>query len=142
MSGSNQLCDLIRSIRPAKWNTAEWVHDALPRCVLTDTGAFGNLVHHSYGSICFCVSGRNRVHANALRSDLLREAFTVVSQRCLGRCVCKSGIVKWQRSLNRRDMNNYTEALLDHRWKQRAVQSNSSEQVCVERVLPIVIGQR
>ena len=39
-------------------------------------------------------------------------------------------------------MDDHARALLQHRWQEAAIQSDGGEQVRVERLLPIVIGQR
>ena len=39
-------------------------------------------------------------------------------------------------------MDDHARTLLQHRWKEGAIQSDGGKQVRVERMLPIVIGQR
>src|SRR2546427_5038625 len=111
----------------------------LSRGILADARSLGDFVDHSLGGLGFSVSGRNCVHANTPGTKLLREPFAVIRQSGLCCCVSQRGIKERKRSLNGRDMEDHASALLQHRWKKCSIQSDGGEQVCVERILPIVI---
>ena len=89
-------------------------------------GAFGlcQPIDHSDGGFGLDPARCDPDDANTLRANLLRQAFAVVRERRLCRCVGDGGLWQRQLPLDRRDVDDYAGALLKHLRQQGPVKSD------------------
>src|SRR5258705_240747 len=138
----DQIGHFTRPSRPPDGNAAKRIHQGFP-CSLIVGALFGRqFSDQSNRTIRLDPARRDAHNADSLRAHLLRQALAVIGQ-CRLRCrVGDRGVRQRQPTLNRRAVNDYARAALQHRGQQRSIQANRGEQIPIQRPSPSTDFQR
>src|SRR3989442_15243560 len=137
----DQFRDLFGPARPADGNSSERVHQPLAGSVLIGPGLFGEPDDEAMCSRRFDVARRNRIHADALRPNFLRQPLPLGRQPRLGGRIGERRLEQWQAPLDGRDMDDDARSLPQHSWQQSAFEADGGEEVGIDGVLPIRVAQ-
>src|ERR1700675_3075027 len=137
----HQFTNLVRSSWPADRNSSKRIHQALARSAFVEAVFLGQPGDQGLGGGGFNKTGRDCVHSNAFRPDLLREAFAVRRQCRLGGCIGERRFEQRQAPLDGGDVDDNARSLLQHSGQQSAVETDGGEQVGVDCMLPILVAE-